>query len=105
MLVTSSVTGPRVAYPGLAHYAASKAGLNGFVRAAALELARKGITVNGVEPGMIATPATANLGDDTHAAELMRSISRSVGSEASQDIAHAMLFLARMPPRTSRDRR
>ena len=39
MLVTSSVTGPRVAYPGLTHYAASKAGVNGFIRNAALELA------------------------------------------------------------------
>jgi 3-oxoacyl-[acyl-carrier protein] reductase len=55
ILVTSSVTGPRVAYPGLAHYAASKAGVNGFIRAAALELAADGITVNGVEPGMIRT--------------------------------------------------
>lgn len=93
VLVTSSVTGPRVAYPGLAHYAASKAGLNGFVRAAALELARWGITVNGIEPGMIATAATANLGDDAHAAELTRSVPLGrLGSP--QDIAHAMLFLA-----------
>ncbi|OXH81584.1 3-ketoacyl-ACP reductase, partial [Burkholderia multivorans] len=51
LLVTSSVTGPRVAFPGLAHYAASKAGVNGFIRAAALELARRNVTVNGVEPG------------------------------------------------------
>ncbi|MCW1247270.1 SDR family NAD(P)-dependent oxidoreductase, partial [Pseudomonas sp. SAICEU22] len=36
VLVTSSVTGPRVAYPGLSHYAASKAGVNGFIRSAAL---------------------------------------------------------------------
>ncbi len=43
-LITSSVTGPRVAYPGLAHYAASKAGVNGFIRAAALELAPQGST-------------------------------------------------------------
>lgn len=93
VLVTSSVTGPRVAYPGLAHYAASKAGLNGFVRAAALELARKGITVNGVEPGMIATPATANLGDEAHTAELTRSVPLGrLGTP--QDIAYAMLFLA-----------
>ncbi len=36
VLVTSSVTGPRTAIPGLSHYAASKAGVNGFIRAAAL---------------------------------------------------------------------
>lgn len=93
VLVTSSVTGPRVAYPGLAHYAASKAGLNGFVRAAALELASARITVNGVEPGMIATPAAANLGDEAHSAELARGVPLGRLGEA-QDIASAMLFLA-----------
>jgi len=93
VLVTSSVTGPRVAYPGLAHYAASKAGLNGFVRAAALELARDSITVNGVEPGMIATAASANLGDEAHTAELVRGIPLGRLGRA-EDIAHAMLFLA-----------
>ncbi|MDE9388815.1 SDR family NAD(P)-dependent oxidoreductase, partial [Pseudomonas aeruginosa] len=40
VLVTSSVTGPRTAIPGLSHYAASKAGVNGFIRAAALESRR-----------------------------------------------------------------
>ena len=77
VLVTSSVTGPRTAIPGLSHYAASKAGVNGFIRAAALELAGDGITVNGVEPGLVATPALGSLGD-----------------AAPLDIAHAMLFLA-----------
>ncbi|GLZ87505.1 hypothetical protein Pres01_35560 [Metapseudomonas resinovorans] len=56
VLVTSSVTGPRVAYPGLTHYAAAKAGVNGFIRAAALELAPLKVRVNGVEPGMIERP-------------------------------------------------
>ncbi len=93
VLVTSSVTGPRVAYPGLAHYAASKSGLNGFIRAAALELARDGITVNGVEPGMIATPAQDNLGDPAHMESLRKGVPLGrLGSPA--DIAGAMLFLA-----------
>jgi len=93
ILITSSVTGPRVVYPGLAHYAASKAGVNGFIRAAALELARDGVTVNGVEPGMIATPATDNLGDTAHTARLMQAIPLGrLG--VPQDIASAMLFLA-----------
>lgn len=93
VLVTSSVTGPRVAYPGLAHYAASKAGVNGFIRAAALELAGHEITVNGVEPGMIATPAQHNLGDSAHNELLRKGIPlRRLGS--AQDIAAAMLFLA-----------
>ena len=55
-LFTSSVTGPNVAMPGTAHYAASKCGINGLIRTAALEYARQNITVNGVEPGYILTP-------------------------------------------------
>ena len=89
VLVTSSVTGPRTAIPGLSHYAASKAGVNGFIRAAALELAGDGITVNGVEPGLVATPALGSLGD---AAALAAHIPGRVGQPL--DIAHAMLFLA-----------
>lgn len=93
MLVTSSVTGPRVAYPGLAHYAASKAAVNGFIRAAALEVAAAGITVNGVEPGMIRTPAQDNLGGGDVAARLRARIPLGRLGEPD-DIAAAMLFLA-----------
>lgn len=93
MLVTSSVTGPRVAYPGLAHYAASKSGLNGFIRAAALEVACHGVTVNGVEPGMVETPAQSNLGGTDVAAALARGIPLGRLGEP-EDIAAAMLFLA-----------
>ncbi|MGY2140187.1 SDR family oxidoreductase [Pseudomonas reactans] len=93
VLVTSSVTGNRVGYPGLSHYAASKAGVNGFIRNAALELAPLKVRVNGVEPGMIATPAMGNLGD----AALNDSIASRVPLGrlgAATDIAGAMLFLA-----------
>lgn len=93
ILVTSSVTGPRVAYPGLTHYAASKAGVNGFIRSAALELAKRGITVNGVEPGMIRTPAMGNLGDEALNASIARGIPLGRLGEPA-DIAAAMLFLA-----------
>ncbi|MEE8305851.1 MAG: SDR family oxidoreductase [Gammaproteobacteria bacterium] len=55
ILFTSSIQGNRAVIPGCAHYATSKAGLNGFIRAAALEFARDGITVNGVEPGLVMT--------------------------------------------------
>ncbi|WAJ35914.1 SDR family oxidoreductase [Pseudomonas sp. GOM7] len=93
VLVTSSVTGPRVAYPGLSHYAASKAGVNGFIRSAALELARRGVRVNGVEPGMIRTPAMGNLGDGAHSADIARGVPLGRLGEPA-DIAGAMLFLA-----------
>ena len=48
--------------------------MNGFIRAAALELAAEKIRVNGVEPGMIRTPAMANLGD----AQVNQAIAASV---------------------------
>jgi 3-oxoacyl-[acyl-carrier protein] reductase len=93
ILVTSSVTGPRVAYPGLAHYATSKAGLNGFIRSAALELAKYRITVNGVEPGMIKTTAADALGGSDLQDDIARGVPlRRLGNP--EEIAAAMLFLA-----------
>ncbi len=92
-LFTSSVTGPNVAMPGTAHYAASKSGLNGLIRTAALEFARQGITVNGVEPGYILTPAMQALGGAEAIAEMARQIPLGkLGKPA--DIANTMLFLA-----------
>lgn len=92
LLFTSSVTGPRVAMPGMTYYAASKSGMNGFIRNTALELAREQITVNGVEPGFIRTPTLEQLGEKM----LQRVASfipmRSIGEP--DDVAQAMLFLA-----------
>lgn len=93
ILVTSSVTGPRVAMPNSAAYAASKAGVNGFIRSAALELAREGITVNGVEPGYIAKQGGSLLSDPAKAARIARHIPAGVLGRP-EDIALAMRFLA-----------
>jgi len=93
VLATSSVTGPRVAYPGLSHYAASKAGVNGLIRNAALELAPFNVRVNGVEPGMVRTPAMDNLGDTTLNARIAAGVPLGRLGEPA-DIAGAMLFLA-----------
>jgi 3-oxoacyl-[acyl-carrier protein] reductase len=93
ILFTSSVTGPNVAMPGTAHYAASKAGMNGVIRTAALEFARENITVNGVEPGYILTPAMSALGSDEELAQMAACI--PIGKLGQpDDIANAMLFLA-----------
>lgn len=93
MVFTSSITGPRVSSPGHGHYAATKAGINGFIKSAAIEFAGHGITVNGVEPGNILTE-----GMQAH-----RSPAFIEGMEAAvplgrlgtpRDVAHATLFLA-----------
>jgi 3-oxoacyl-[acyl-carrier protein] reductase len=92
-LFTSSVTGPNVAMPGTAHYAASKSGMNGLIRTAALEFARENITVNGVEPGYILTPAMQALGSEAEIAEMAKCI--PIGKLGKPlDIANTMLFLA-----------
>jgi 3-oxoacyl-[acyl-carrier protein] reductase len=56
----ASVVGPR-ANAGQANYAASKAGLIGFTRTVAAEVARRGVTVNAVAPGFVATEMTSDL--------------------------------------------
>jgi len=93
MLFTSSITGPHVTSPGHGHYSASKAGINGFIRAAALEFAGYGITVNGVEPGNILTE-----GMQAHRSpEYIQSMADSVPLGrlgTPEDVANAFLFLA-----------
>jgi 3-oxoacyl-[acyl-carrier protein] reductase len=90
--VTSSITGPRVALTGMAHYAASKAGVNGFIRSAALELAPSGITVNGVEPGTVRTEGVLRIVSEDDLASQAEVI--PLGRVATgDDIAAAHLFL------------
>jgi len=64
IVVTSSITGPITGFPGWSHYGASKAAQLGFVRTAALELSRYGITINAILPGNIETEGLADLGED-----------------------------------------
>jgi 3-oxoacyl-[acyl-carrier protein] reductase len=93
LLFTSSVTGPRVAMPGTSYYAASKGGMNAFIRTAAIELARESITVNGVEPGYIRTAAMELLADEEGMKQMAKYIPMGyIG--APEDIAYAMLYLA-----------
>jgi len=93
LLFTSSVTGPTVVTPGVSNYAAAKAGINGFIRAAAVELAGENITVNGVEPGFIRTDAMDILADEEGLKRLESYIPQKHLGEP-EDIANAMLFLA-----------
>jgi 3-oxoacyl-[acyl-carrier protein] reductase len=93
IIFCSSVQGNRVAVPGCAHYAASKAGLNGFMRAAALELAEFKITVNGVEPGLVLTPGTTDA-LSARRRELMAQYVPGKRWGEPMEVAHAMLYLA-----------
>ncbi len=93
LLFTSSVTGTRVAMPGTSYYAASKGGMNAFIRTAAIELARENITVNGVEPGYIRTAAMELLADEEGLAQMTKYIPAGFMGKP-EDIAYCMLYLA-----------
>lgn len=56
VVVTSSIAGAAIGWRGHTPYAASKAGLLGFVRSAALELGPRGVRINAVLPGVIESP-------------------------------------------------
>jgi 3-oxoacyl-[acyl-carrier protein] reductase len=77
---------------GQANYAAAKAGVAGMTRSLARELGSRGITVNCVAPGFIATDMTKDL-SDAQSAALMAQIPLGRLGQAS-DIAHAVAFLA-----------
>jgi len=92
VVLTSSITGPVTGFPGWSHYGASKSGQLGFLKTAAMELARYGTTINAVMPGNIYTEGLQDLGQDyldTMAASIPL---KRLG--AVEDIGNAALFFA-----------
>jgi 3-oxoacyl-[acyl-carrier protein] reductase len=77
---------------GQANYAAAKAGLIGFSKALAQEVASRNITANIVSPGFIETDMTAKLSDAQREILLRKIPSKRLGKP--DDIAHACVFLA-----------
>ena len=77
---------------GQANYAASKAGLIGFTKALAREMATRGITVNAVAPGMIETDMTVSLGKQAREALAAQIPVGRFGT--GNDVAAAVCFLA-----------
>jgi 3-oxoacyl-[acyl-carrier protein] reductase len=78
--------------PGQANYAAAKAGVAGMTRALARELGSRGITVNCVAPGFIATDMTAELPEEQKKALKSQIAMGDLGQPS--DIAHAVAYLA-----------
>ncbi len=87
----SSVVGA-TGNPGQGNYAASKAGMVGMSKSLAYEVASRGITVNAIAPGFIATAMTDKLTDDQKSAILEQIPSGRMGDPA--EIASAVLYLA-----------
>jgi 3-oxoacyl-[acyl-carrier protein] reductase len=92
VVLTSSITGPITGYPGWSHYGATKAGMLGFMRTAAIELASSRITINAVLPGNVLTEGLAAMGS-----EYLDSMSASIPLRrlgTVEEIGHAAAFLA-----------
>ena len=87
----SSVSG-RLGNAGQSNYSASKAGVIGLTKAAARELASRGITVNAIAPGYIATDMTAALPEKTREAITAQIPLGRVGNP--EEVAAAAVFLA-----------
>jgi 3-oxoacyl-[acyl-carrier protein] reductase len=86
-----SVVG-RMGNPGQGNYVASKAGLEGFTRSLALEVASRGVTVNAVAPGFIATDMTESLTAEQSSAMMERIPLGRMGNV--EEIAATVSFLA-----------
>jgi 3-oxoacyl-[acyl-carrier protein] reductase len=91
IIAMSSVVG-QAGNAGQANYAASKAGLIGFAKAVALEVASRNITVNVVAPGMIETDMTRAIAENARDEWAAKMPLKRLGTPA--DIASAVCFLA-----------
>ena len=78
--------------PGQTNYAAAKAGIIGFTKALAREVANRGITVNAVAPGFIDTDMTRSLGQSQHDHMLAQIPIKRLGTP--DEVAAAVAFLA-----------
>lgn len=77
---------------GQSNYAASKAGIIGFTKSLAKEVAKRNITVNAIAPGFIETDMTAALSDDIRESYVQQIPMRRMGKP--EEIAHLVAFLA-----------
>jgi 3-oxoacyl-[acyl-carrier protein] reductase len=87
----ASVVGVR-GNPGQTNYSAAKAGLIGLTRSLALEVAKRGITVNAVAPGFVLTELTQDLPDNLKAEITSRTPLGRFGT--TEEVADAVAFLA-----------
>ena len=92
-IVSISSIASIIGYVGLTHYCASKSGMNGLIRALALELAQKKINVNGIAPGAIDTPGIKEALDENAKNQMIAAIPwKRIG--VPEDIANTAVFLA-----------
>jgi len=89
----ASIAGVEVGFPALVHYCTTKAGVMGFTKAAALDLAPYNINVNAIAPGAIKTPGVVKGLDKKTASQIVQAIPEKRMGEPI-DIAETAAFLA-----------
>ena len=92
VVVTSSITGNYTGFPAWSHYGATKAAQMGFVRSAALELAKDKTTINAVMPGNVLTPGLEAMGE-AYLKQMAAAVPLGYLGEP-KDIGEAVAFLA-----------
>jgi NAD(P)-dependent dehydrogenase (short-subunit alcohol dehydrogenase family) len=94
LIVTSTFVGHTAAFPGMAAYAASKAGLIGLVQALAVEFGPSGIRVNALLPGGTDTPMGRNVAATPEALAFVRGLHALKRIATPEEQAQSALYLA-----------
>ena len=94
LIFTSSFVGHTIGMPGMAAYAASKAGINGMVQALAVEYGPKGLRVNSLLPGGTDTPMGRTVASSPEMEDFVKGLHGLKRIAEPEEIAKAALFLA-----------
>jgi NAD(P)-dependent dehydrogenase (short-subunit alcohol dehydrogenase family) len=94
LIFTSTFVGHTVGFPGMAAYAASKAGLLGLTRVLAAELGSKGVRVNAILPGGTDTPMGRAVASTEEARAFIAGLHALKRLAAPEEIARSVLYLA-----------
>ena len=94
LIFTSTVVGCTVGLPGLAAYAASKAGLLGLTQALAAEFGAQGIRVNAIVPGGTDTPMGRQVASTEESLQQVRGLHALKRIASPEEIARSVLYLA-----------
>ena len=94
LVFTSTFVGQGVGFPGMAAYAASKAGLVGLTQVLAAEFGEKGIRVNAILPGGTDTPMGRSVADTDEAKAFVEGLHALKRIASPEEIARSVLYLA-----------
>lgn len=94
LIFTSTFVGHTVGFPGMAAYAASKAGLVGLTQVLAAEFGEQGVRVNAILPGGTDTPMGRSVADTEEARAIVRGLHALKRVATPEEIARSVLYLA-----------